>query len=243
MPPWLNRVPRQSIGAFRKSPPGWNELPPIGVETDVFGFLKTDLVNADDALPGRERPILTLGARHEVLGTAIDAVPEGAQVAYFALGCFWGAEKLFWQLPGVITTAVGYAGGYTPNPTYEEVCTGRTGHTETVQVVYDPSEVTYDDLLAVFWENHDPTQGMRQGNDCGTQYRSAIFTTSTAQAVAANASKEDFATRLHDANFGTITTEIRPTAEFYFAERYHQQYLFTHKDGYCPIHATGVKCG
>jgi peptide-methionine (S)-S-oxide reductase len=204
--------------------------------------MKSDLVSASTALPGRERPVFTPGPRHEVLGTAIGAVPEGAEVAYFALGCFWGAEKLFWQLPGVISTAAGYAGGHTPNPTYEEVCSGRTGHAETVQVIFDPSKLSYQTLLATFWENHDPTQGMRQGNDRGTQYRSAIFTTSTAQSVAATASKEDFAAKLAEASYGTITTEIRPAGEFHFAERYHQQYLAKNPGGYCPIHATGVKC-
>lgn len=202
------------------------------------------MITAEQALPGRSRAVLTPNSTfHEVLGTRIDAVPEGAQVAYFALGCFWGAEKLFWQLPGVISTAAGYAGGHTPNPTYEEVCTGRTGHTETVQVTFDPSKLSYQTLLATFWENHDPTQGMRQGNDHGSQYRSAIFTTSTAQSLTATASKEDFAAKLAEARYGTITTEIRPAGEFYFAERYHQQYLAKNPNGYCPIHSTGVKCG
>jgi peptide-methionine (S)-S-oxide reductase len=202
------------------------------------------MISPAAALPGRDRAVLTPTTTfHEVLGTRIDAVPNGAEVAYFALGCFWGAEKLFWQLPGVITTAVGYAGGYTPNPTYEEVCSGRTGHTETVKVVFDPAKTSYSKLLAVFWENHDPTQGMRQGNDQGTQYRSAAFTTSPAQQAAAEASLADFAARLDGAGYGVITTGIAPAGEFYYAERYHQQYLDKNPNGYCPIHSTGVKCG
>ncbi len=210
----------------------------------MFGFTKSTMISPENALPGRDRPVLTPGTTfHEVLGTRIDAVPEGAEVAYFALGCFWGAEKLFWQLPGVITTAVGYTGGYTPNPTYEEVCTGGTGHTETVMVVFDPTKISYSDLLTAFWENHDPTQGMRQGNDHGTQYRSAIFFTGPAQHRAAEASKLDFAGRLQGAGYGDITTEIEPAGTFFAAERYHQQYLEKNPNGYCPIHATGVKCG
>jgi peptide-methionine (S)-S-oxide reductase len=210
----------------------------------MFGNTRSAMTTAEQALPGRSRSTLTPNSTfHEVLGTPIDAVPDDAKVAYFALGCFWGAEKLFWQLPGVISTAAGYAGGYTPNPTYEEVCSGRTGHTETVQVIFDPSKLSYQTLLATFWENHDPTQGMRQGNDHGSQYRSAIFTTSTGQSLAATTSKEDFAAKLAEASYGTITTEIRPAGEFYFAERYHQQYLAKNPGGYCPIHSTGVKCG
>ncbi len=202
------------------------------------------MISPEAALPGREAAVLTPATTfHEVLGTRIDGVPNGAEVAYFALGCFWGAEKLFWQLPGVITTAVGYAGGYTPNPTYEEVCSGRTGHTETVKVVFDPAKTSYSRLLAVFWENHDPTQGMRQGNDHGTQYRSAIFTTSPAQQAAAEASLADFAARLDGAGYGVITTQTAPAGEFHYAERYHQQYLEKNPNGYCPIHSTGVKCG
>lgn len=202
------------------------------------------MISPSAALPGRERPVLTPETSfHEVLGTRIDTVPAGAEVAYFALGCFWGAEKLYWQLPGVITTAVGYTGGYTTNPTYEEVCTGRTGHTETVKVVFDPIKISYPELLALFWENHDPTQGMRQGNDHGTQYRSAIFTTTPEQQATAQASLADFASRLGAAGFGQITTTITEAGEFYFAERYHQQYLNKNPNGYCPIHSTGVKCG
>lgn len=208
----------------------------------MFGFLKSEMITPERALPGRDQAILTPGF-HEVLGTRIDAVPEGAEVAYFALGCFWGAEKLFWQLPGVVTTAVGYAGGFTPNPTYEEVCSGRTGQAETVKVVFDPKRTSYEALLRAFWENHDPTQGMRQGNDHGTQYRSAIYATSPEQEAEAKASLDDFASRLGDAGYGSITTQIAPAGPFYYAEDYHQQYLDKNPNGYCPIHATGVKCG
>jgi peptide-methionine (S)-S-oxide reductase len=208
----------------------------------MFGFTKSEMITPERALAGREQPILDPGF-HEVLGTRIDAVPEGAEVAYFALGCFWGAEKLFWQLPGVITTAAGYAGGYTPNPTYEEVCSGRTGQAETVKVVFDPTKTSYEALLRAFWENHDPTQGMRQGNDHGSQYRSAIYTTSPEQETEAKASLDDFAGRLGDAGYGSITTQIAPAGPFYYAEDYHQQYLEKNPNGYCPIHATGVKCG
>jgi peptide-methionine (S)-S-oxide reductase len=207
----------------------------------MFGFTTPEMITPGRALPGRDQPILDPGF-HEVLGTRIDAVPAGAEVAYFALGCFWGAEKLFWQLPGVVTTAVGYAGGYTPNPTYEEVCSGRTGHAETVKVVFDPSRTSYQELLRVFWENHDPTQGMRQGNDHGTQYRSAIYTTSPEQETAATASLDDFAHRLGDAGYGSITTQLAPAGPFFYAENYHQQYLQKNPNGYCPIHATGVTC-
>ncbi len=202
------------------------------------------MITAEQALPGRSHPILTPDSTfHEVLGTRIDAVPDGAKVAYFAMGCFWGAEKLFWQLPGVITTAVGYAGGFTENPTYEETCTGHTGHAETVKVVFDPTMIAYSELLTVFWENHDPTQGMRQGNDHGSQYRSAIYTTSAEQHALAQASLTDYASRLGEAGYGSITTEITEAGPFYYAERHHQQYLDKNPGGYCPIHATGVKCG
>jgi peptide-methionine (S)-S-oxide reductase len=208
----------------------------------MFGFAKSEMIAPERALPGRDQPVVNPGF-HDVLGTRIDAVPEGAEVAYFALGCFWGAEKLFWQLPGVVTTAVGYAGGFTPNPTYEEVCSGRTGQAEAVKVVFDPRRTSYEALLRAFWENHDPTQGMRQGNDHGTQYRSAIYTTSPEQEVAAKASLDDFASRLGDAGHGSITTQIAPAGPFYYAEDYHQQYLDKNPNGYCPIHATGVTCG
>ncbi|PKQ22805.1 MAG: peptide-methionine (S)-S-oxide reductase [Actinobacteria bacterium HGW-Actinobacteria-5] len=202
------------------------------------------MITPEGALLGRERPILTPGTSfHEVLGTRIDEVPDGAEVAYFALGCFWGAEKLFWQQDGVITTAVGYQGGFTPNPTYEEVCSGRTGQAEAVKVVFDPTRTSYDALLAVFLENHDPTQGMRQGNDHGTQYRSAIYTTGPEQDAAARAAIAAYQPKLSSAGYGAITTEVVPAGPFYYAERYHQQYLDKNPNGYCPVHATGVACG
>jgi peptide-methionine (S)-S-oxide reductase len=183
--------------------------------------------------------------RHEVLGTPLrPPYPAGTQVAEFALGCFWGAEKAFWQTPGVVSTAVGYEGGFTPNPTYEEVCTGRTGHAEAVRVVFDPAKISYAQLLKVFWESHDPTQGMRQGNDIGTQYRSAIFYQSADQQAAAEESCVAYQKRLAEAGYGEISTEIVPAGEFYFAEDYHQQYLSDAKNpyGYCPDHGTGVSC-
>ncbi|MFN8137687.1 MAG: peptide-methionine (S)-S-oxide reductase MsrA [Propionicimonas sp.] len=220
-----------------------NAGPAPGVHTDVFTD-KLRMITPQSALPGRDRPILTPGTTfHEVLGTPIDAVPDGAEVAYFALGCFWGAEKLFWQLDGVLTTAVGYQGGYTPNPTYEEVCSGRTGHAETVRVVFDPTRISYDALLRVFLENHDPTQGMRQGNDHGTQYRSAVYATDPGQADAARRAIAEYQPRLTASGYGTITTEVLPAGPFHFAERYHQQYLDKNPNGYCPVHATGVTCG
>ncbi len=210
----------------------------------MFSFTKSTMITPEGALPGRERPILTPGTSfHEVLGTRIDEVPDGAEVAYFALGCFWGAEKLFWQQDGVITTAVGYQGGFTPNPTYEEVCSGRTGQAEAVKVVFDPTRTSYDALLAVFLENHDPTQGMRQGNDHGTQYRSAIYTTGPEQDAAARAAIAAYQPKLSSAGYGAITTEVVPAGPFYYAERYHQQYLEKNPNGYCPVHATGVACG
>jgi peptide-methionine (S)-S-oxide reductase len=202
------------------------------------------MITADGALPGRPAP-LRVPEKHEVLGTPLrPPYPAGTEVAEFALGCFWGAERAFWQTPGVVSTAVGYEGGFTPNPTYEEVCSGRTGHAETVRVVFDPARVSYGELLRVFWESHDPTQGMRQGNDVGTQYRSAIFTHSPAQQAAAEASRAAYQERLAEAGYGTISTEIAPAPEFYFAEDYHQQYLSDTKNpyGYCPDHGTGVSC-
>ena len=210
----------------------------------VFGFRKTQMVTAEDALPGRETA-MRVPDRHEVLGTPLaPPYPEGTEVADFALGCFWGAEKDFWQTPGVVSTAVGYAGGFTPNPTYEEVCSGRTGHAESVRVVFDPAKVSYPELLKVFWESHDPTQGMRQGNDIGSQYRSAIFYHSAQQQAEAEESRTSYQKRLSDAGYGEITTEIVPASEFYFAEDYHQQYLSDNKNpyGYCPDHGTGVSC-
>jgi peptide-methionine (S)-S-oxide reductase len=180
-------------------------------------------------------------AQHAVNGAPLrPPYPDGTEIAEFGMGCFWGAEKLFWQQPGVVSTAVGYAGGYTPNPTYDEVCTGRTGHIETVRVIFDPEQISYGDLLKLFWEEHDPTQGMRQGGDHGTQYRSAILTHGEAQQRDAEASRAVFQDRLTVAGHGTIATEIHPAPEFYFAEAYHQQYLKKVPNGYCPNHATGV---
>ena len=181
-------------------------------------------------------------APHFVNGHSLTDVPEGYQKALFGMGCFWGAERLFWQTPGVWSTAVGYAGGFTPNPTYEEVCSGRTGHAEVVLVVFDPAVVTYDQLLKVFWEGHDPTQGMRQGNDVGTQYRSAIYTFDDEQRQAAEGSRKLFADKLHDADYGEITTEITDAPPFYYAEPYHQQYLGKNPNGYCGLGGTGVSC-
>jgi len=195
-----------------------------------------------DALPGRAEAIPT-AQTHFVNGAALKPpYPAGREIAEFALGCFWGEEKLFWQQPGVVVTAVGYAGGSTPNPTYEEVCSGRTGHAETVRVVYDPTVISYEQLLKLFWEAHDPTQGMRQGNDRGTQYRSAIFTHTDAQRAAAEASRDMYQRELTKAGYGPIATEIRPADTFYFAEDYHQQYLAKVPNGYCPDHSTGVSC-
>jgi peptide-methionine (S)-S-oxide reductase len=203
---------------------------------------KTQLVAASEALPGRADPI-AVPERHEVLGTPLaPPYPDGSQVAEFALGCFWGAEKMFWQTPGVVSTAVGYEGGHTPNPSYEEVCTGRTGHAEAVRVVFDPAKVSYQTLLRQFWESHDPTQGMRQGNDLGTQYRSAIFYGGDAQRAAAEESRAAYQKVLTAAGYGEITTEVVPAGEFYFAEDYHQQYLYKVPGGYCPDHGTGVAC-
>jgi len=208
----------------------------------IFGFRKTTMVSAEDALPGRDTP-MSVPARHEVLGTPLEEpYPVGTEVAEFALGCFWGEEQTFWQVPGVVTTAVGYEGGYTPNPSYEEVCTGRTGHAETVRVVFDPAKVSYRQLLKVFWESHDPTQGMRQGNDIGSQYRSVIFYKTQAQETAAHQARAEFQKRLTEAGYGEITTEIVPARDFYFAEDYHQQYLHKVPNGYCPNHSTGVAC-
>jgi peptide-methionine (S)-S-oxide reductase len=203
---------------------------------------KTQMPASDEALPGRTER-MEVPARHLVLDAPLEGpFPEGTQVATFGMGCFWGAEKLFWNLPGVISTAAGYSGGYTPNPTYEEVCTGRTGHGEVVQVAFDPTRITYAQLLKVFWENHDPTEGMRQGNDLGTQYRSLILTHGPEQAREAEQSKELFQQALTKAGRGLITTQIQPAGEFYFAEDYHQQYLIRVPNGYCPNHATGVSC-
>ncbi|HET8657601.1 MAG TPA: peptide-methionine (S)-S-oxide reductase MsrA [Micromonosporaceae bacterium] len=203
---------------------------------------KLDLPTPEEALPGRESPI-PVPSSHAVLGTPLRGPwPAGMEVAIFGMGCFWGAERLFWKLPGVHSTAVGYAGGSTPNPTYEEVCTGLTGHTEAVQVVYDPSVVSYQQLLKVFWENHDPTQGMRQGNDVGTQYRSAVYATTDAQLAAAEEARSAFAPVVASAGYDEITTEIGKLADFYYAEGYHQQYLQKNPMGYCGIGPNGMTC-
>ena len=202
---------------------------------------KSEMVSPENALPGREQPIPT-ERTHAVLGTDMHDVPEGMEVAVFGMGCFWGVERMFWKLDGVHSTAVGYAAGYTPNPTYEEVCSGKTGHNEVVRVVFDPAKVSYERLLQVFWEGHDPTQGMRQGNDAGTQYRSGIYVMNEAQRAAAEASKAEFQPRLSKAGYGQITTEIKDAPEFYFAEGYHQQYLAKNPNGYCGIGGTGVTC-
>ena len=196
----------------------------------------------DEALPGRDTPI-PVPETHAVNGNRIvPPFPEGLATAVFAMGCFWGVERLFWQTPGVYSTAAGYAGGYTTNPTYEEVCSGLTGHAEAVLVVYDPAAISYERLLSVFWEGHDPTQGMRQGNDVGTQYRSGIYTFDAAQRAAADASKTAYEARLREAKFGAITTEIVDAPEFYYAEDYHQQYLAKNPNGYCGLGGTGVSC-
>jgi peptide-methionine (S)-S-oxide reductase len=203
---------------------------------------KTKLVTPEDALPGRPDPIPTVD-RHFVLDTPIKPpFPEGLETLVVGMGCFWGAERVFWQAPGVYTTAVGYAGGYTPNPTYEEVCSAKTGHTEVVLVVFDPEKISRDEILKLFWENHDPTQGMRQGNDVGTQYRSAVYVNSPEQRAAAEATRDAFAERLKASGYGEITTEIADAGEFFYAEDYHQQYLAKVPNGYCGLGGTGVSC-
>jgi peptide-methionine (S)-S-oxide reductase len=221
--------------------------PPIWVtrSANVFGrFKKVELPTADNALPGRDTA-MPLPARHTVFDTPLRGPwPAGSQRAVFGMGCFWGAEKMFWKLPGVISTSVGYAGGITPNPSYEEVCSGYTGHAEVVEVIYDPSRIAYQDLLKVFWENHDPTQGMRQGNDVGTQYRSAVYTTTEEQLTEALASRDAFAPVVRAAGHGNITTQIEPLGEYYYAEDYHQQYLSSQKNpgGYCNHGPNGMTC-
>jgi peptide-methionine (S)-S-oxide reductase len=208
----------------------------------VFSGRRSEMVARDRALPGR-REAMAVPGRHLVLGRPlVGQFPEGSERAYFAMGCFWGAERLFWQLPGVHTTAVGYAGGFTPNPTYEEVCTGLTGHAETVLCVFDPRSTSYEALLAVFFEGHDPTQRMRQGNDVGTQYRSAVFCATDAQLDAARRAAARYQEALDAAGFGRIATEIVPAGAFYYAEAYHQQYLAANPGGYCGLDATGVTC-
>ena len=211
---------------------------------DIIDFQrKLVLPSPEDALPGRSFAI-PVTHNHTVLGTPLmGPFAEHLEVAQFGLGCFWGAERVFWKVPGVYTTAVGYAAGHTPNPTYQEVCTGQTGHNEVVLVVFDPTRLSYADLLRVFWESHDPTQGMRQGNDWGTQYRSGIYTYSEAQAEAARVSKDDYDHRLEAAGYGGITTEIQAASEFYYAEEPQHQYLDKNPEGYCGIGGTGVTCG
>lgn len=209
----------------------------------LFGISKTHMVSAAEALPGRAEP-MSLPPAHAVLGAPLaPPFPAGIDTAIFAMGCFWGAERRFWKLPGVYTTAVGYVGGFTANPTYEEVCSGRTGHTEAVLVAFQPAAIDYDALLVAFWEGHDPTQGMRQGNDIGTQYRSGLYPTSPAQQASAEASRAAFQRRLDAAGLGAITTEIIAAPRFYYAEQYHQQYLAKNPDGYCGLGGTGVTCG
>ncbi|MFM7433885.1 MAG: peptide-methionine (S)-S-oxide reductase MsrA [Gammaproteobacteria bacterium] len=203
---------------------------------------KTELVSAEDALPGRSTP-LSISNRHFVNGAPLQPpFPAGAVEAVFGMGCFWGAERLFWKLPGVMSTAVGYAGGYTNHPTYEEVCSGRTGHAEVVRVIFDPAKLSYAALLQAFWERHDPTQGMRQGNDIGTQYRSVIYCSSEGQLAEALASRDRYQAGLQAGGFGAITTDIRLAPEFFYAEDYHQQYLAKNPDGYCGLGGTGVRC-
>jgi peptide-methionine (S)-S-oxide reductase len=207
----------------------------------MFGRKSLQMPTAAEALPGRSEAMPVPDA-HFVLGTPLAGPFEGLEQVQFGMGCFWGAEKKFWSIPGVVTTASGYSGGHTPNPTYREVCTGMTGHAETVLVVFDPARITFEDLLRVFWENHDPTQGMRQGNDVGTQYRSAIYVYSDEQRRLAEASRDAFQRQLSAAGYGAITTEIREAPPFYYAEDYHQQYLAKNPDGYCGLGGTGVTC-
>jgi peptide-methionine (S)-S-oxide reductase len=209
----------------------------------LFSRHKTKMIVPDKALPGREQPAFTLPERHAVLGTPLKSpFPEGLSTAIFGLGCFWGAERIFWQIDGVYTTAVGYAGGFTPNPNYREVCSGQTGHAEVVLVVFDPEMVSYRDLLRAFWEAHDPSQGMRQGNDVGTQYRSAIYYADDEQRRAAEETRDAYEEALRRGGYGSITTEIAPAGQFYYAEGYHQQYLHNVPNGYCGLGGTGVSC-
>lgn len=208
----------------------------------MFGLKKSKMPAPQDALPGRSTR-MPVPAQHYVNGHRLEPpFPKNLQLALFGFGCFWGAERKFWQLPGVYSTAVGYAAGFTPNPSYEEVCSGMTGHNEVVRVVYDPELIDYEDLLKVFWESHDPTQGMRQGNDAGTQYRSGIYVYDAEQRAAAEASRAAYAERLKQAGYGAITTEILDAPEFYYAEDYHQQYLAKNPNGYCGLGGTGVSC-
>jgi peptide-methionine (S)-S-oxide reductase len=209
----------------------------------LFARKKMEMVAPHDALPGRTDQTMPVPAAHTVTGAPlVGPWPDGMQTAVFGMGCFWGAERKFWQTPGVYSTAVGYAGGYTPNPTYEETCTGLTGHTEAVLVVFDPSQVSFEQLLRVFWENHDPTQGMRQGNDLGSQYRSAVYVTDPTQTPIVEATRAAYQERLHAAGHADITTEVAPLGTFFYAEPYHQQYLDKNPGGYCGIGGTGVAC-
>jgi peptide-methionine (S)-S-oxide reductase len=209
----------------------------------LFSRSTTQAVSAEDALPGRPDPLPHVPEVHAVNGNRIQPpFPDGMQTAVFGAGCFWGVEKVFWETPGIYSTAAGYAGGFTPNPTYEEVCSARTGHTEVVLVVFDPAVISYEQLLKVFWEDHDPTQGMRQGNDIGTQYRSGIYWQTEAQRDAALASRETFQKELSAAGYGEISTEIEKAGPFYYAEDYHQQYLAKNPNGYCGLGGTGVSC-
>jgi peptide-methionine (S)-S-oxide reductase len=215
----------------------------LGKLMSMLNADKAQMVTADDALPGRSEPAYQVPETHAVLGTPLQPpFPEGIEVAYFAMGCFWGAERLFWELDGVYSTAVGYQNGVTPNPTYEEVCTGKTGHAEAVMVAFDPKKVSYEDLLKVFFEEHDPTQGMRQGNDVGTQYRSGIFYVDDAQKETAERARDAYDAELRAAGREAVTTEIEPAGHFYYAEDYHQQYLHKVPNGYCGLKGTGVVC-
>jgi peptide-methionine (S)-S-oxide reductase len=208
----------------------------------LFTRKQSEMVDADSALPGRAQEI-PVPARHEVLGTPLKGpFPQGVETAIFGMGCFWGAERIFWEAPGVYTTAVGYAGGFTPNPTYEEVCSGRTGHTEAVLVAFNVEQASFEDMLKLFWEGHDPTQGMRQGNDAGTQYRSALYWHGEPQRAASEASRESYQARLKEQGYGEITTEVAQAEAFYYAEDYHQQYLAKNPNGYCGLGGTGVSC-
>ncbi len=208
----------------------------------MFGLHKVSMITKEEALRGRATA-LPVPEKHFVSGARLSPpFPAGMELATFGMGCFWGEERKFWQLPGVYSTSVGYAGGFTPNPTYEEVCSGMTGHTEAVRVVFDPAKISYEELLRVFWESHDPTQGMRQGNDVGTQYRSAIYVADDAQRAAAEAARDAYQERLSAAGHGTTTTEIAPAGEFFYAEPYHQQYLAKNPGGYCGLGGTGVSC-
>ncbi|SEQ95264.1 peptide-methionine (S)-S-oxide reductase MsrA [Microlunatus flavus] len=208
----------------------------------LFSRMKSTMVEPEQALRGRDRSVLVNPTFHEIFGIPVQQVPEGSEVVYLALGCFWGAEKLYWKAPGVTNTAVGYQGGYTPNPSYEEVCSARTGHTEIVKVSYDPAKTSFEQLLKIFFENHDPTQGYRQGNDVGTQYRSAIYTTTPEQQAIAERVRDEYQVEFTRSGYGRITTEVKPAPDFYYAEDYHQQYLDKNPFGYCPVHATGVTC-